>query len=78
MTRSYFSFMFALLLAAFMAPGVLQAEETSEKQNSEKQTLEATVTISVVSDDKGNFSFPAAKLEPGSYTLRIRNATAGA
>ena len=32
----------------------------------------STVAISVISDDKGNFSFPAAKLEPGKYTLRIR------
>jgi len=32
----------------------------------------ATVTISVVSDDKGRFSFPASKLEPGRYTLAIR------
>ncbi len=32
----------------------------------------STVTISVVSDDKGKFSFPASKLEPGRYTLAIR------
>ena len=32
----------------------------------------STVTVSVISDEKGNFSFPAAKIEPGSYTLRIR------
>src|SRR5262245_14564052 len=32
----------------------------------------ATVTISVVSDKAGKFSFPAAKLEPGRYTLVIR------
>jgi streptogramin lyase len=32
----------------------------------------STVAMSVVSDDKGSFSFPAAKLEPGKYTLRIR------
>jgi virginiamycin B lyase len=32
----------------------------------------STVTITVVSDDKGRFSFPAAKLEPGRYTLAIR------
>src|SRR5947209_5717994 len=34
----------------------------------------STVTVSVISDQKGNFSFPAAKIEPGSYTLRIRAA----
>jgi streptogramin lyase len=30
------------------------------------------VTVSVVSDAQGRFAFPAAKLEPGSYALRIR------
>src|ERR1044072_5206695 len=30
------------------------------------------VTVSVVSNDKGEFSFPAAKLEPGTYELSIR------
>src|SRR5205085_10308535 len=30
------------------------------------------VTISVVSNAEGEFSFPAAKLEPGVYNLRIR------
>ncbi len=32
----------------------------------------STVTISVVSDSKGKFSFPASKLEPGRYSLSIR------
>jgi virginiamycin B lyase len=32
----------------------------------------STVTVSVISDAQGNFNFPAAKLEPGQYTLRIR------
>lgn len=32
----------------------------------------STVTITVVSDEKGRYSFPAAKLAPGSYSLRIR------
>src|SRR5262249_17334294 len=34
----------------------------------------STITISVVSDDKGKFSFPAAKLPPGRYSLSIRAA----
>src|SRR5215813_7678482 len=33
---------------------------------------DSTVTVSVVSDASGRFSFPRAKLEPGSYSLRIR------
>jgi virginiamycin B lyase len=32
----------------------------------------ATITTTVVSDDKGHYSFPARKLEPGHYTLAIR------
>lgn len=32
----------------------------------------SAVTISVVSDDQGRFSFPSAKLDPGRYALRIR------
>ena len=32
----------------------------------------ATITITVVSDEQGRFSFPAAKLAPGHYTLSIR------
>jgi virginiamycin B lyase len=32
----------------------------------------STITISVVTDDKGHYSFPAARLEPGHYTLSAR------
>ena len=32
----------------------------------------STVAITVVSDAKGRYSFPRAKLEPGCYSLRIR------
>jgi virginiamycin B lyase len=32
----------------------------------------STVTITVVTDKDGRFSFPAARLEPGRYSLRIR------
>lgn len=34
----------------------------------------STVTITVVSDAKGRYSFPSSRLEPGRYTLRIRAA----
>ncbi|MBO0750599.1 MAG: carboxypeptidase regulatory-like domain-containing protein, partial [Bradyrhizobiaceae bacterium] len=34
----------------------------------------ATVTVSVVSDAAGHYSFPASRLEPGPYTLAIRAA----
>jgi streptogramin lyase len=34
----------------------------------------SNVTVSVVTDDKGKYSFPAARLEPGKYTVSIRAA----
>src|ERR1700722_7254946 len=34
----------------------------------------ATITTTVVSDDKGEFSFPAERLGPGRYTIAIRAA----
>ncbi|HXY98721.1 MAG TPA: carboxypeptidase regulatory-like domain-containing protein [Stellaceae bacterium] len=34
----------------------------------------ATATVSVVSDAEGRYRFPAGRLEPGQYTLRIRAA----
>ena len=34
----------------------------------------STVTTTVVSNDKGQFSFPADRLEPGHYTITIRAA----
>jgi streptogramin lyase len=34
----------------------------------------STITQTVVSNDKGEFSFAAAKLEPGKYTITIRAA----
>src|SRR6202034_3759765 len=32
----------------------------------------STITTTVVSDKDGRYSFPAGRLEPGSYSLRIR------
>src|SRR6267378_2188625 len=34
----------------------------------------STISISVVTDAQGRFAFPAARLEPGHYTLRARAA----
>jgi streptogramin lyase len=34
----------------------------------------STITTTVVSDSRGRFEFPASKLEPGQYSLRIRAA----
>jgi streptogramin lyase len=48
------------------AEGAMEGVVVSAKRDG------ATVTISVVSDKTGKFSFPASKLEPGRYTLVIR------
>ena len=32
----------------------------------------SSMTVSVVSDKQGRYSFPAERLEPGNYTLRVR------
>ena len=34
----------------------------------------STITITVVTDAKGNYSFPADRLAPGKYTISIRAA----
>jgi virginiamycin B lyase len=34
----------------------------------------STITVSVISDAQGHFSFPSGRLDPGSYALRIRAA----
>src|SRR5207302_7317370 len=36
------------------------------------QKSQSPIIITVVSDQNGRFSFPAAKLAPGHYALRIR------
>src|SRR4051812_39567228 len=35
---------------------------------------DSSITITVASDEHGRYQFPAAKLEPGEYALRIRAA----
>src|SRR5690242_19352939 len=34
----------------------------------------SSITTTVVTNDKGQFAFPAGKLEPGRYTISIRAA----
>ena len=34
----------------------------------------STISVSVVTDAQGRFAFPAARLEPGHYTLKARAA----
>lgn len=74
----------ALLFAAAPANAEGQAAALTGMISSPEGALEGVVvsakkegsivTISVVSDAKGAFSFPAAKLGPGTYALSIRAA----
>ncbi len=73
-----FVFFIALLTGAAMA----QTPALTGKVTAEQGALEGVlvsakkdggnVTITVVSDKDGRYSFPASKLEPGQYALRIR------
>jgi virginiamycin B lyase len=66
------------LPAQAQTPAALTGQVTSGEEGPMEGVLisakkaGSNVTITVVSDAQGNFSFPAAKLEPGQYSLRIR------
>src|SRR5467141_2453140 len=58
---------------AALAGNVTSAEEgTMEGVLVSAKKAGSTVTITVVSDREGRYGFPAAKLEPGRYAIRIR------
>ena len=67
-----------LLPARAQTPAALTGQVTSGEEGPMEGVLVSakkagsTITITVVSDAQGNYSFPAAKLEPGQYSLRIR------
>jgi virginiamycin B lyase len=67
-----------LLPARAQTPSALTGQVTSGEERPMEGVLVSakkagsTVTITVVSDAQGNYSFPAAKLEPGQYSLRVR------
>jgi streptogramin lyase len=64
--------------AQAQAPAALSGQVTSAEEGAMEGVLVSakkagsTITITVVSDAQGKFNFPAAKLEPGEYSLRIR------
>jgi virginiamycin B lyase len=67
------------IIGAAGAPGVaLTGQVSSQEEGLMEGVLVSakrdgsTVTITVVSDAKGRYSFPASKLEPGRYALHIR------
>jgi virginiamycin B lyase len=74
----------AILAAAYLPPARAQSPValTGQISSAEEGPMEgvlvsakkagSTITITVVSDANGIYSFPAGKLEPGTYALRIR------
>jgi streptogramin lyase len=68
----------AVLTAQAQTPAALTGQVTSSEEGAMEGVLVSakkdgsTVTITVVSDAQGNYSFPASKLEPGQYSIRIR------
>jgi streptogramin lyase len=72
-------FVASRLIDAADAPNVaLMGQVSSEKEGPMEGVLVgakkdgSTITINVVSDDKGRYSFPISKLGPGHYSLKIR------
>jgi streptogramin lyase len=59
--------------AAALSGSVTSAEEpTMEGVIVSAKKEGSNVTVSVVTDDKGKYSFPAERLEPGKYNVSIR------
>jgi len=62
------------------APAALAGQVSSAKEAAMEGVVVSarkagsTIAVSVITDDKGHYSFPAARLEPGRYALAIRAA----
>jgi virginiamycin B lyase len=82
MKKRVFFLMAAIVLAGLRAETPPSVALTGQISSAEEGQMEgvlvsakkagSTVTITVVSDDKGRFQFPASKMPPGQYALRIR------
>src|SRR5712692_6695111 len=73
--------LFVLPLAAHaQAAAALTGQVSSVKEGAMEGVVVSakkaggTITVSVVTDEKGRYSFPAERLEPGHYTLGARAA----
>src|SRR5712692_1561784 len=81
-THSLVAAALSVALAAYSAGAAAQAALAGKVSSAEEGAMEgvlvsakkagSTVTITVVSDKDGRYGFPAAKLEPGRYAIRIR------
>src|SRR5438128_1134586 len=69
---------FSIIAAHAQAPAALTGQVSSAAEGPMEGVVvsakrdASSLTISVVSDNAGKFSFPASKLEPGRYSLAIR------
>ncbi len=67
-----------LVRAQGTAPAAIAGQVTSEAEGAMEGVVVtarkagATVAVSVTTDAQGHYSFPANRLEPGDYTLKIR------
>jgi hypothetical protein len=74
----------AALCSAFLATTAWAQALSGQVGSAEEATMEgvvvtakrdgSTISVSVVSDAKGRYAFPAARLEPGHYVLKARAA----
>src|SRR5437667_7043156 len=64
--------------AQAQAPAALTGTVTSQQEGAMQGVIVSakkaggTITISVVTDAQGRYSFPASKLSPGQYAISIR------
>jgi virginiamycin B lyase len=69
-----------LLPATAQTSGTLSGQVSSSEEGAMEGVLVSakkegsTITTTVVTDDKGQFSFPVAKIDPGKYAITIRAA----
>jgi virginiamycin B lyase len=74
------TFLFAarLTMPAGLSAVALSGQVSSEKESAMEGVIVgakkdgSTITIDVVSDERGHYSFPSSKLPPGQYSLKIR------
>jgi len=71
-TASLFSFDTATAQNAVALTGQVTSAEEGAMEGVLVNAKKGTITISVVSDAQGRYSFPSSKLAPGQYTLSIR------
>jgi streptogramin lyase len=72
----------ALLCAVFASAAGAQSALSGKVTSAEEGAMEgvlvsakqagSTITVTVVSDAQGNYSFPSARLAPGKYALKVR------